>query len=571
MKLLLTVFFIISHKEKIQLLIILFLMMMYMLLELASIGSLIPLITVLTGSISELSLVENSFLLKIFNNLKSIDIKNLLFLVLAIFLLKNLFIFFFNFIQGIVIFKIRKRLVYDLYQRYLNQNFIYFANKNSSEIQRNISVAQNFSTVLLSFLNLILEILVLLGLSLFILLYNFKIALIIVSSFLSMMLIIYFFTKKKLFELGKKSQNYDHLIRKNINENVANIKEIKLYHRENFFLSLLSKINNSLILIDFKIDIFQQLPRILIELISVFLLCLLIFNNLNLNTYSELVTLVAAYVAVMLRLMPSSTRVSAALQRIKFYSSQIYLLNDELKLNFTKKPNYIIKENKKLVFESFKLKNIKFRYTNSNYLIKNLNLNLKKGTINCIVGDNGSGKSTLINIILGLLQPNFGKILINDSEKIYKEFKLNFNKIGYVPQSIYLFDDTIENNIIFGDNFFNKNNFDHATSVTQLNKFVHILPDKYQTVVGERGAKLSGGQVQKIAIARCLYRDPDFIVLDEFNNNLDKKSETKILKFLRYYKNNKIIIIITHKKETYKYFDNIYLFKNKKLFKVKNN
>jgi len=559
----------INLREKFFIFIIFALMSLYMALEFASIGILVPLISVLFQNENSFLLVQNKILLEFFNYLNSFRIEILLFLVFLFFFVKNVFIFIFTLIQDIVIFNIRKRLVYDLYLKYLNQSYILTAQLNSAEILRNIDIARNFSTVLISVVTLILEFLVLIALSLFLILYNFNIAITVIVCFAAIIIVSFYITKKKIFKWGLDNQSLDKLLKKSVTENIANIKEIKLYRRESFFLFLLTKLNSSLSLIDLKIDVTQQLPRLLIEITAVTFLCLIIFLNLDISSKAEIISILVAYSAVILRLMPASTRVSAALQRLKFYSPQIIILSKELKF---KSSNLFLKNEKKydsmLNIKSLRIIKIDFSYKNSDNLIKNLDLSLKKGTINCIVGSNGSGKSTLINIILGLLEPDKGKILINNSEKLYKHFKYRYNKIGYVSQNIYLLDDSIKNNIIFGDKNLDLSRLNMSINISGLDKIILSLPNKLETLVGERGIKLSGGQVQKIAIARCFYLNPDFLVLDEFNNNLDQGSEVKILNYLEKIKQNKIIIIISHKKEVIKFCDNIYKFKNKRLIKL---
>jgi ATP-binding cassette subfamily C protein len=557
----------INIKEKFFMFVIFVFMIFYSSLEFLSVGILVPLVSVLFGDVNSFSLVQNQYLSKFFNYFLSFKIENLLFLVVTFFFLKNILIFIFITTQNFIIFTIRKRIVHNLYQKYLNQDYASLTKLNTSEILRNISIAQNFSTVLISVLNIVLESLVLLSLSIFLILYNFEIAINIILIFGALLIIIYYFTKRKIFKWGQNSQDLDKSIKKNIYENIANIKEIKLYRRENFFLFLLSQLNYSLAIIDFKIDTFQQIPRFIIEITAVTLLCVIIFINLNISNNAEIIALLVAYSAVLFRLMPSTTRVSAALQRLKFYSSQVNILAKELKLKFVNKPTSI-KYNDSFDIKSLKIININYRYNNASFLIKNLSLSFKKGTINCITGDNGSGKTTLINIILGLLKPKNGRLLINNSENLYKYFKYKYNKVGYVSQSTYLLDDSIKNNIIFGDSNVDMSSLEKAIKASQLSKLISILPNKLETLVGERGVKLSGGQVQKIAIARCLYRNPDFLVLDEFNNNLDMKSELKILNYLKEIKKDKIIIIISHKKEIYKYCDNVFFLNTKKLVKL---
>jgi ABC-type bacteriocin/lantibiotic exporter with double-glycine peptidase domain len=564
----LKLFSLLEVNEKINILIIFLLMIINSILELLSIAILIPLISSLFNNTQEITFAQNSLLINFFNFFNLFNIKDLLLVIFCVFIIKNLFILFYVFIHNYFILKIRLRLVNDIYKKYISQDLIFFSNNNSSEILRNVDIAKNSSVIISALLSLLLEILILIVLCSFLLLYNFDITLRIILFFVFSVLLIFFFSKKKLFEAGFQNEEIEKSIKKNVNENIANIKEIKVYGVEHFFLDKFSKLNKFLFKIDLKVELFQQIPKLFIELIAVGLLCYVLFKLIGIVNNQEIIGLLALYTLVIVRLMPSSTRISAALQRIKFFLPQVENLHKIFKMSANKIPsNSTVKKNfSKIV--NLKMINISFRYQDHDYIFNNLNLNLKKGTINSIYGGNGSGKSTLLNIILGLLKPTNGRILINGSEKQYKDLIFKSNRIGYVPQNIYLLDDTLKNNIIFGSDLEDTNNLEKSIKNSQLKKLVSDLPKKLLTITGERGIKFSGGQIKKIALARCLYRNSDFLVLDEFNSDLDKNSEKIFLKFLRKNKNDKIIIIVTHAANIKKYCDNVYKIYNKRLIKL---
>ena len=307
----------------------------------------------------------------------------------------------------------------------------------------------------------------------------------------------------------------------------------------------------------------MQLPRAIIETLAVVFLCIIIFNSSSKISNLEIITYLGVLVAILVRLMPGSTRIITALQRIRFFEPRINLVFNEYKLKNSKVG---LKKRFLKNFDSLEVKNLSFNYPSSNLILKKANLQIRKKTITCIVGKNGSGKSTFVNIILGLLEPKSGEILYN---------KMNLNKvipnISYVPQNVSLIDDSIKNNIIFGNEKkkFNKKNFIKAIKSTELFEFIKTLPNKENTIIGEKGARISGGQAQKIGLARSIYSDSEIIMIDEFDNNLDIKSTEKIIKFLSKMKKNRTIIIITHNQKYLKYFDNVFNISNKKIIQKK--
>ena len=211
--------------------------------------------------------------------------------------------------------------------------------------------------------------------------------------------------------------------------------------------------------------------------------------------------------------------------------------------------------------------NISFNYeTDKKVALNNINIDIKKGKSVGIIGKSGSGKSTLIDIIIGLLEPSSGEILI-DGKKIGTKKILWQKQLGYIPQEIYLLDDTIRNNITFGieNDKIDEELLLDTIKKSQLENFINSLPNKLDTIVGERGARISGGEKQRIGIARALYNKPKIMIFDEATSALDIYNENKILEEVFENKKDKTLIIISHRNNTVKYCDSIYVMEDGKI------
>ena len=280
--------------------------------------------------------------------------------------------------------------------------------------------------------------------------------------------------------------------------------------------------------------------------------------------------------AAAFRLLPSFNRLNVSVTNIRFGIPSIDILYDE-KIHETKilpkqtdKNLNNIKDKINKFESSIKVKNLSFGY-NEDYILENINLEIKKNTIIGIIGTSGSGKSTLVDLLIGLHKPKKGSILI-DNKNITLFDQSWKNLIGYVPQNIYLLDDTLEKNIAFGvsEPLIDNDRVINALKLAELYDFVkNNLSEGIHTNIGEGGIKLSGGQRQRIGIARALYKDPKVIFFDEFTSSLDLKTEEKILNTINYFRKNKTIIIISHRESSLKVCDHIFEMNNKELRKVK--
>jgi len=268
----------------------------------------------------------------------------------------------------------------------------------------------------------------------------------------------------------------------------------------------------------------------------------------------------------MFRVLPSANRILQCLNSIKYYYPSIDIISEELN---KKKELINISENESTFHfdTSIKLVDVNFSFSNSKKsILENINLEIKKNQIIGIKGSSGSGKTTLLNIICNLLIPTSGSILADG--KIVNNFGKSYQKkIGYVPQKIYLTNDTFIKNIILGkdENEYDLDLFKEVIVKSGLDFLIDQLPEGYNSSLGERGLKLSGGQQQRIGIARALYKNPEILILDEATNALDENSENQIIKKICDLKDNITIIIVSHKKEIFKHCDVVYNIKNGKL------
>ena len=560
--------FILNKKEKIQVFYISLLMALNTMLELLSVGLILPVITILMKK--DLNFLPEN-LYQITKNFEYFDLlKIVLSGLILIYILKNLFIFFYNYQQSLFLKNLHIRVVSDLFKKYIFQNYSFFLQKDTGSILRNLNISRIVSICLVSYLTLALELSIISCFLIYILYLNFSISLIITLIFISFGLILYKTTRKKLHLWGSLKQDYDAKMNQQIIQSFTLIKNIKIFNKEkrifNFFKNIVLKSEDLI----FKTDIVQQLPRVLAETLGVISIAILIIIlTISGKSNSEIITLTAVYAAVAFRLIPASTRIIAALQRIKNYAPSLALIKGEF-LNLEQK-NIKINEVKiePIKFNNIKLQNISFRYDKSdNNILTNINFQINKGDIVGLFGESGSGKSTLVNLISGLIEPSSGTIEINDTKlKDSKESWLA--SIGYVPQQVTLFNDTIAKNISFFEEKTEKEKIDDILNKSNLTQFTNSLQEKENTIVGENSAKLSGGQIQRIGIARALFNNPQFIIFDESTNSLDSINENEIMKFIYSLKGSKTVLIISHDRKVLNKCDKVFEVKNKNINQIK--
>jgi ABC-type multidrug transport system fused ATPase/permease subunit len=308
------------------------------------------------------------------------------------------------------------------------------------------------------------------------------------------------------------------------------------------------------------------LPRLFIEtmLVSIVLITMLIVIFQGMST-TQIISTMALFAMAAFRLMPSITRVVSLITTIRYSQPALDVVYEDLIQNKTKstivKRDYAaINKGKKIFSNSIQLNNISFRYPKQmGYSVRDISLTIPIGQSVAFIGPSGAGKTTLVDIILGLFEPEKGQVLV-DGKNLNEQTALWQQKIGYIPQFIFLSDDTIRGNVAFGigDHQIDDKEVWRALEQAQMKGFVEELPDQLNTTVGEHGVKLSGGQRQRIGIARALYHNPEILFMDEATSALDNETEKEIMKAIDGLKGEKTLIIIAHRLTTIENCDTVF-------------
>lgn len=455
-------------------------------------------------------------------------------------------------------------IAYKVFAKFLNIDYENFTKKNQSEILKSITgEVYNLSTMISSFLLMMSEIFIVLLLYALMLLVSYKITL-----FLSFFMIINaLILVKVLSPIIKKAGLRREEAMKNffeiLNTNLNNFKFIKLKTKEEGILNLFKAQSEAFAKANITNESVAALPRIYLEGISfcvlVFIVVFLVLKNES--DISGILATISIFVLALYRLMPSANRIITSYHDLLYYRSSLDIIYQILKQD-----EESLGEEKISFKKELKLENLAFGYMGKKNLFSHLNLKIQKGEKIAFIGQSGCGKSTLVDIIIGLLNPREGKILIDGVKLNAKNVKNYRQKIGYIPQNIYLFNDSIAKNISFGDKI-DEQKLNKVIKQANLEAFINNLPQGVQTKVGDGGSNLSGGQKQRIAIARALYLEPEILVLDEATSALDIQSETKIMDAIYKISKDKTMIIIAHRLSTITRCDSVYRLEHGKLIK----
>lgn len=528
---------------KLKLVIILSLVILGGLLEFINFSFIIPILSKLSNSLDVESDYRDIFFLEY---LFQLDIFMLLFLTILSVLVKNTIQFLGIYILNLFSHTIEASISKILFLSDLNLSLESIKSKNTSKsINNTISIAFNINRYfVLPVMSIIADSLILISMLAFLLLISPEITLmsIILFGFFQ-----FFYTKimgKKFNSWGQIKIESDEERLKIIQESLGSIIDVKINNKESFFLNKYNSPNQKSCDTGVYQNSFNQLPRFYFEILMyLFLLLTVYINDQYFGSNKNTLVLLGIFAASLIKVLPLLNKLMSSYHSISYSNFSLELLK---KTNFTR----LRESNKKrsLTFqEKVELKNVSFYYNeDKKYILKDFNLEIIKGQSYALLGDSGSGKSTLLNVILGLLNPIEGEILC-DGKSIHDDIEAWHKNIGYVPQEIFLIDDTIKNNILFGldDSEIDKVKLWKVIKLSQLDDFISSEKD-LELNIGERGMKISGGQKQRIGIARVLYQDPDIIVFDESTSSLDEENEKRIFNTIQSLAVEKTIIVISH-------------------------
>lgn len=466
-------------------------------------------------------------------------------------------------------FKIGTEIADRLYTHYMTQNWLFHSKVSSAHLIKQVSTESFRITaqVILPLMQMNARIVLALFISLGMLIYNPFISIIGVVCFLGAYFLLFKVVKLSLARNGVAISEMSSKRFRLMNEGFGGIKDILLLGRNNFFinnfhesgsvLARASGINNAL----------AYAPRYLMELLAfgvMITLILFLIHNDRGNLGAVLPTL-AVYGLAGFKLLPALQHVYASISEIKGNIAAFEAIKDDLA--DSKSEN--LDENKTTDRLSLKdhivLKDINFRYPDkAKNALSNLNLTIPANQFVGFVGSSGAGKSTVIDILLGLIKPDSGELIVNGNKITSENLRSWQNAIGFVPQSIFLSEGSIAENIAFGisEGQIDSQQIERVVKLARLEEFVNQLPLGINTKVGERGVQLSGGQRQRIGIARALYSEADVLVFDEATSALDGITEKLIMDAIQDFAGKKTIIMIAHRLKTVEKCDRIFFLEN---------
>lgn len=543
-----------SLDQRKEFLVVLVLMLIGMVLETIGVGLVVPALALFTQKDIALKYPKLQPLLDYIGNpdQQTLVVGGLL-VLLIVYVVKALFLAFLAWYENRFIFRLQADVSQDLFSTYLLKPYTFHLQRNSAKLIRNATteVLMFTNKLMLPAIFFLREILVLAGLSLLLFIVEPLGATIVTIFFGAFGFGFYRLTRKYLVRWGEVRKRHEGMRIQQLQQGLGGVKDVKVLGRENDFLSQYEKHNRRVARVGQLEATMQKVPKLWVELIAVGTLVVLVLTMLAKGGTLELIIpKIGLFAVAAFRLMPSFNRIMIATQAIKFSQPVLDMLAKELEPVSMEKT--VSRKEEKFFRHNLIFENVSYTYPGSGSLsLDNVSLSIKKGESVGFVGASGAGKSTLVDLLLGLLPPSGGSILV-DGKDIQKDLTAWQRQIGYVPQSIFLIDDTIRRNVAFGvpldsidDNAVRK-----ALKAAQLEQFVDNLSEGVETMVGERGIRLSGGQRQRIGIARALYHDPEVLVLDEATSALDGATERSVMDAVNLLHGDKTIIIVAHRLST---------------------
>lgn len=564
--------FLLTPKQKKQLTFLALLLFIGILFEMLGLGILIPALGImLKTDIGKNYPILQPFL-EFLGNPTQVELVVIGMVTLVfIYLVKAIFLVYLSWKQSEFSSELSADLSSKLFLGYMRQPYSFHLERNSAELLRNIQgEVALFTFISQSIISLTIEISIVIGVVSMLVIVE-PMGAIVVTVFLGTAAYLYhIITKKKISGWGVARQFHSGLASQHLMQGLGGVKDVKLTGRDGYFLEQFDFHNKMNAKIQTRVAAVGLVPRTYLELLAVMgLAVLILFMASSGKSFELLLPVLGVFAAAAFRVIPSANRIMTALQGIRYGRPVVDMLYTEFGLIRTAEDSLITGES--ILFNhELAIKDISFKYPGSDMnVLDSVSLNIKKGESIAFIGPSGSGKSTLVDIILGLLKPDSGMIIV-DHINTLTNIRSWQNQLGYVPQSIYLTDDSLRNNIAFGiaAQEISDIQISKAIKSAQLDEFIETLPEGLETFVGERGVRLSGGQKQRIGIARALYHDPKIMIFDEATSALDGETESGVMEAISALKGIKTVIIIAHRLSTVINCDRIYSLEKGKIVKI---
>jgi len=562
---------IIVPQEKWQLLILFASILLAALFQTLGVVSILPFMNI----VMQPEIIEsNGWLSWLYNSIDFSSVNSFIifigFLMLLIIIIGNLTSALATWLKVRFVWRKNHNISSALLKKYLSMPYVYFLTQNTADLSKNILSEVNVLTnyFILPLIDIVIRGFVVIGILSMLLFINVYITILSAIIFGGSYGLIYFYFHDKLKTNGAKRLKENKQRFKTAGEALGGIKDIKVMGREDFFYHRYLRHSRKYCNLEAWSALIRQMPRYFLETIAFGgIVTLVLYFITTAGNANEAIPTISFFAFAAYRLMPALQVVFASFTQVRFSQMTVNRIIEDLSEKDGFREQFLVYEKEPVntipFNTSLELKEVSFNYPSTNEpVIHNISLPIQHNTSVGLIGPTGAGKTTLVDIILGLLTPQEGEFSA-DGVKIDENNILSWQKnLGYVPQHIYLSDDTIINNIAFGipDEKIDRKAVEHVARISNLHNFIiSELPNGYQTIVGERGIRLSGGERQRVGIARALYHDPEVLVLDEATSSLDGITESAVLEAINNVVKLKTVIIIAHRLTTVKDCDIIYL------------
>ncbi len=544
-------------------------------LETAGVSMIVPLAQAILDAEA---LADNEYVIMVCEMLKLKNMNQFVILLLmgvvAIFVIKNAYLLLMNYVQARFVNKNQFSTVSYMMDEYLNRPYEFYLNADIPTVFRTLdSDVPKVFIVLMDFIQLMTEVVVSFCLCIVLVVVDPVMTIMIGVILIGMTLIIVGILKPRLNRLGKENQEVQARMGKWRNQSIFGIKEVKVLHKEDYFVENYSVYAKRGADLNSRYTVFNNMPRLLIEticiggLLSYMAVCIMLGKEL-----AELAPQIMAFAVAAVRLMPSVNRINTQVTNIAFYGPSVHFVYDNIDFRDYKEERKVSSRSTETrpeleVTGSIALEQITYAYPNTTRLILDkADMVIPVGKSAGIIGPSGAGKTTAVDILMGLLDVQGGRVTCGGRE-VMENYASWLSHIGYIAQNIYLTDDPIRDNVAFG---VNRENIDdkrvwEVLEEAQLKEFVESLPEGLDTSIGERGVRISGGQRQRLGIARALYHNPEILVFDEATSALDTETETAIMEAIDKFHGKKTLIIIAHRLRTIENCDLIFRVENGKI------